>query len=834
MKNRVTIVFIIFALTVQYVNANDAAQDLESANRFLQQYCVDCHSSDDPAGSQNLSSLQLGRSHLSTQLQLQQVIDQLQLAAMPPEDADQPSATVRAHVISDLTNRLQEMRRESPPPIKPSGLRRLSKREYRRTVCDLLGIETPLFDPTQNFPAESLSHHFDNIGETLVTSGHLMDNYLEAADQAVDKALAIEAKPQVQFWSFDDSFRQQSQLDEAHRQAFDRNFLCLYDHPWNDKAEGAYGPLLDFHDGVPVDGIYEVRVLAKAMNRDSEYSKRTMYIDLEEPFRMGVRPGNTVHDDMENRQPIQPLLGETEVQDDRFRWYTFRIPLDRGFAPRFTFENGYHDFRGMIARFYRNEKQRLPKAALPDPNGIFPRRITLISHAELPHIRIDKVEIRGPVDTQWPTKSRELLFGGEEFDSGLAAEHIRRFADRAFRRPATDKEVRTFRDFYDRRAAKENNNAQLAFRDTVKAMLCSPSFLYFQRPTNEGGLSNHALAERLSYFLTSSLPDDKLRAAADRGRLTNDDELRSQVRRLLQSSASDAFVSDFLDSWLNLRSLGSMPPDVQKFRAYYAGGLQTDMKQETELFFRDMVQRNAPTIEFLTAKHSFVNRDLARLYGIGSEVSVESAARFRRVEFEDDRRGGLLGQASILTVSANGVDTSPVVRGVWMLENILGTPTPPPPTDVPAIEPDTRGTTTIREQLKKHRDNDSCRSCHRHIDPPGFAMECFDAIGQARTLYDGKKRQPIDTSGQLLGGQSFSDLGELKILLQQRDRFFARCLTQKLFTYALGRSIDETDRAAVEGVLTRVENQGYPTAMLIEEVILSDLFRTKSHGSLSR
>ena len=532
-------------------------------SEFLERYCIECHLADDPSGEREFESLDLAKSDLDTQRSVQEIIDQLTLSTMPPEEGDQPSTQERLATIDAFTHRLTKMRQQTASTGGRTVLRRLSKREYRRTIGDLLCIDMTMFDPTIEFPSDNLSGHFDNIGDALVTSGHLLERYLEAAERSVDKALAVTIQPEPQQWIFKDSFYQQPEVARGHKVAFNNQHLCLYDHPYADKPEGAYGHIARFESGVPVDGIYEIRVLAKAMNRDTPYSNQAVRIDLDEPFRMGVRPGDTSIGDMVHTQPIQPLLAETLVSGDEYKWYTFRVPLDQGFAPRFTFENGIHDFRGSIGRVFRLHKNTLPKKA-QNKKGIFEQRIALIQHGRMPHIRIDEIEIRGPVDYSWPTTSQQVLLG----ETGLVGEIVQaeskiaplleEFASRAFRRPATKQEVQGFLGLFQSRR-KDGRDVRQAYQDTLKAVLCSPSFLYFKQRDSgtQSNLSGHALAERLAYFLTSTMPDERLRELADRGQISDPETLRREVQRLLESEASDAFVTDFLDSWLNLRSLGN-------------------------------------------------------------------------------------------------------------------------------------------------------------------------------------------------------------------------------------------------------------------------------------
>ncbi|MEM7474514.1 MAG: DUF1592 domain-containing protein [Planctomycetota bacterium] len=812
-------------LPMATIFAQDASQSNIRKNpgqRFLVRYCVDCHQGADADGQRDLQSLDLGSSDFDTQVLLQEAIDQLNLKSMPPEDADQPSNAERLEAISVLTDRLTLMRLDSRGTNSRTVLRQLSRREYRNTVRDLLGVDTTMFDPSKVFPRDSGVENFDTIGDAQVMSAHLLESYFEAASLSIDKAFEVDQRPKEQTWNFKGNFYQQAELASAHKEAFRNRYLCLYDHPFNDKIEGGYGPISEFKLGVPVSGTYEVRVFAKAMHRDSPYSSKAMRLDLDEPFRLGIRPGDTRIEDMVHRQPIQPLLAEQAIMDDEVRWYRFEIPLDKGFAPRFTFENGHHDFRGMVGRLYRYDKRKLPEQ-IRKASGIFRQRIALIHHAQIPHIRISELEIRGPIDYAWPNSSHALLLDGDTLREEQVADRLHAFAERAFRQPIDNIELASFFSFWKMRHSL-GRSVEEAFQDTLKSILCSPKFLFFQN-SEAGKSSDYALAERLSYFLTSSMPDKPLFDLASTGKLKDREVLLAQAQRLLESDASDAFVVDFLDSWLGLRSLGSMPPDENDFWFYYSGNLESDSKRETELFFRDMLDRNRPAAELLSSTNSFINRDLAKLYGVKDQVAPDKANLFQRIDFDNSIRGGLLGQSSILTVSANGIDTSPVVRGVWMLENILGTPTPPPPDEVPAIDPDVRGAKTMRDLLDKHRESDTCNECHRKIDPLGFALESFDAVGREREFYDLNRKNRVSTSGELPGNDKFSNLAELKQLLAQREDFFARNLTSKLLTHALGRRMEPSDRGAIDRILSPLESRGYPLQELIESIVVSDLFR---------
>ena len=346
-----------------------------------------------------------------------------------------------------------------------------------------------------------------------------------------------------------------------------------------------------------------------------------------------------------------------------------------------------------------------------------------------------------------------------------------------------------------------------------QTILCSPGFLYLN--LGEGELSELALASRLSYFLWSSPPDDTLLKLAVDGKLRSD--LSAQVARMLADSRSDRFVTHFVRRWLDLDNIGTMPPS-EDFLVYYRDNLETAMRAETEMFFRHVLDNNLPLREFLDADYSFLNRELALHYGIKGVEGNE----LQRVSLQGSKPGGLLTQGAFLTASANGVDTSPVVRGIYVLEKLLGYTPPPPPPDVPAIEPDIRGAVTIRQQLEKHREVATCAECHRKIDPLGFALENFDAIGGWRDEYE--RNTPIDSAGQLPSGDAFQTVPEFRKLLIDRQDQFNRCLTEKLLTYALGRELEVGDRPSVDNILAQLDDKNGGLRDLIRLVVLSKSF----------
>ncbi|MGI9474476.1 MAG: DUF1592 domain-containing protein, partial [Rubripirellula sp.] len=748
-------------------DASDADSFEQTVRPFLRNYCAECHSADEQKGDRRFDRLASTIDSDDTLVDYQDILDQLNLSEMPPEDASQPSDAERQRIIAWLTSRLNQyhaIRRSSGGTV----LRRLNAREYRNTVRDLLDLNMTMFDPTTKFPRDQTTDHLDNVGETLVTSGHLLARYLDAADQVVRKALSPKAQPEIQEWRFHDNFHQQPEIDQVHRKTNRYEYMTLYDVVGADKPEGAYGPIHDFAEGVPYDGWYEIRLLAEAVNRKHPYDQQFLKTDRSEPLRLGIVAGNQEVGSLHLPQPVEPLLAEIDLADEA-AWYTVKVWLDAGYTPRFTFRNGLMDARGLWSRVIKTYRDQFPANIA---KGIVAARFNAIKHGKLPQIHIDEIEIRGPIYDQWPTRGREILLGDaiessqEGLDSKVMGELIQSFASRAYRRPARKEEVERILQVVDARRMAGRSEME-AFADGLKAVLCSPNFLYLDESVeaeDSNLLSSYALASRLSYFLWSSMPDDELISLAASGELHEPGVLDAQVDRMLADPKSDALVDGFLGSWLGLRELGATPPDRSEFRDFYQYDLDSAMRQETFLFTRHMIDEDLPLAKFVDSEFSFVNKPLARFYGL---KNVPGGTEFEKVTISDRRRGGLLGQASVLTLTANGIDTSPVVRGVWLLENLLGTPPSPPPPDVEPLDPDVRGAKTIRDQLDKHRDVASCYDCHRKIDPLGFALENFDPIGRWRDSYG--RNTKIDASGELPGGRTFEDVVGLKdVLLDQQ------------------------------------------------------------------
>ncbi len=823
---------VVSCVWLQSANAADNNSFEHVVAPFLKSYCVDCHGGDDPDGERRLDELSGLIGDTNSLVEYQDVLDQLNLDAMPPAEAEQPPLEMQRQVTQWLTGRIAEYHAQHKRTDGETVLRRLNAREYRNTVRDLLHLNMTMFDPTEGFPREQTSEHLDNIGASLVTSGYLLAKYLSAAEQVIDKALFPLERPPEQNWSFHDNLHQQPEIDQVHGKTHNFAHLTLYDVVGADKHEGAYAPLHDFADGVPADGWYEIRFTAEALNRLHPFDDEYLGTDRHELLRLGIVAGNKHAGPLHKPQPLEPLLAEVELQDGS-QEVTLRVWLDRGYTPRFTFRNGLIDARNLWNRTIKKYPDQFPE---PTRSGIVEARYLAIKHGKFPQIQIDDIVIRGPLIDSWPTASQRALLG-DDWEAIVAAgklseeqlrKHLARFATRAYRRPVRPAELERLLALVAVRQEAGGSGLE-AFADGLKAVLCSPHFLYLNEPpsavdeAHSNMLDDHALASRLSLFLWSSIPDEELLELANQGKLSSPEELARQAERMLRDPKSDAFVHDFLDSWLTLRELGASPPDRDSFEAFYHYDLGSAMRTETQLFTRHLLDQNLPISNFIDSDFTFVNKQLARHYGLQVSSEERWGNEFRRVALSDGRRGGLLGQASVLTVTANGIDTSPVVRGIWLLENILGTPPSPPPPDVEPLDPDVRGALTIREQLEKHRSVASCYDCHRKIDPPGFALENFDAIGGWRDAYDGRAK--IDAAGELPGGKSFSDVRGFKQILLEQQPQFARALVEKLLAYSMGRHLDPLDRPHIDAILAATEVDGYRFRDVVQQIVLSESFR---------
>tara|TARA_R110002072_G_scaffold38612_4_gene111780 strand:- start:11661 stop:14153 length:2493 start_codon:yes stop_codon:yes gene_type:complete len=826
----ILVVLCLLHLPESFADEADSMTDVDASSvvpDFLGKYCLECHDNASAEGEREFESFKLPISSEQQLIATDEIIDQVTLKTMPPEDSEQPTDEERLALLQELRSSVAEARGQFEGSTGRTVMRRLSNREYEVTLAALFGRRVDTLGLTADFPKEKTSHHIDTIGESLVTSGFLLDQYFQAASRLVETRLG---KPSTEpkSWHFTDNFQQYEELSGAHRTVFNFEYLCLYEQPNTDTRQGGYGHIEDFLEGVPVSGLYDIEVNAQAMHRDTHYDPKIFRIDFSEPFQIAVVPGDATKGHIHYPQAIEPILATAIVPDEQPEWLSFRVWLEAGQTPRFIFPNGPYESRASVIETNRRYKDEFknPKVGVS--------RTSLLREGKLPHIRIGEIKVRGPVEEPNGSKEERAVFGNDGFQEDHALDQLFAFGQRAYRRTLEPADRDRIESIYNKRLSEDATPRQAAL-DTLKMILCSPSFLYLSEitPDDETLLRPFDLASRLSYALWAAPPDEELFEEAKSGRLTESDVLTEQIERMLQSDRSNEFVNGFLDSWLNLRDIGNLPPPRKTVPDYYAENLPESMKQETRLFFRHLLDENGPVTDLLDADYSFVDKKLAKLYGLPEKDTMRLADGFQRVSLDENRqRGGVLGMAGVLTVSANGVDTSPVTRGVWVLENILGTPPPPPPDEVPSIDANVSGSTTIRERLSKHSQDKTCAVCHRSIDPLGYALETFDPIGRWRDKYPkakGKgKAAKVDATGKFPSGEEFTNFGDFKQkLLESRREQFTRSLIEKLLAYSTGRHMERADQFEIDDILVRVQADGGGLRTMVTEVLTSNLFRSR-------
>mgnify|MGYP001166676938 FL=1 len=809
------------ALVLTLASSMAGADELTSA--FLQKHCIRCHGSKKQKADRRFDTLPAQIRKLEDLGRYQEIVDQLNLASMPPEKEPQPPAEERARAIARLTRQLTAARAELNTSGGHSALRRLNSWEYRQTIGDLLGLNVEVWNPAEDFPAEVKVNGFDNNGAGLVTSGRLLDHYFAAAEEAIRRATQFGDRPpskkytqQSPFYFSGKSSRDLPKLFKVDRFRFipETPFTDLYGRHYRGGHIG-FLPLLR-QGGVAYSGIYTIRVRAAAVSRVHDYGKALGDFRNGDPLVMEIAAVDR-RGSVESTGNVSKMtsLARIELTNEEPRWFQWKVFMEAGYEPEVRFRNGPLAAKRMVRLLTTQAADKPEFKPFIGMKGGTEKAHGVLKAYRGPRLRIWEIGVEGPHLDTWPTTGHRALYGKlapGELNATTIGQRLAAFAEKAFRRPPFEGELKPIQRLV---TGKLNEGVQPleALQLGCQAILCSPGFLYLN--LGEGELDEVALASRLSYFLWSSPPDETLLKLADAGKLQSG--LSAQVTRMLADSRSDRFVRHFVRRWLDLDNVGTMPPS-EDFLEYYRDNLETAMRKETETFFRHVLDNNLSLREFLDADYSFLNRELALHYGI---EGVEGN-KLQRVSLKGSRRGGLPGHGAFLTASANGVDTSPVVRGIYVLEKLLGYTPPPPPPDVPAIEPDIRGAVTIREQLLKHREIPTCAECHRKIDPLGFALENFDAIGGWRDEYG--KKNPIDSAGKLPGGDSFRTFPEFRKLLVDRQGQFNRCLSEKLMTYALGRELEVGDRPSIDEILAELDGKKGGLRELMRLVVLSKPF----------
>ena len=793
MKN-IRILILPFAMLANVALAEEPA-------KFFKHHCVRCHGAEVQKGDLRLDTVRADAGFW------QMIADRLELGEMPPEGELQPSAA-DVNAMITLAKRKAAEAAHSGQVV----LRRLNRAQYRNTLRDLLKIDTFVEDPTEAFPADDEKEGFDNQGDTLQMSDFLLRQYLQVARKAVASATFEGEQPEPQIYTLNDSRSRTHNWRGQKARHPDLDYVTLYESDERAPGDPRGQSLINCRDGVTHDGWYEFTFVVESRGRGNLADRFGVDTRIDRPV---YRPEDLhsfefylTKPNSQSQVQTRPrhFVGSWDLPDNKRVTIKQRVWLKKEWRVEIAFGNGYTGITSPIVvvdpEFDLDAFRELPKREQNEKYG--PLLIDRLETADAPRILVHEATEVGPLYEQWPPESHDIVH----------ADDLLSFAERAFRRPVTEGEIRPYLAL----ARKSPEGS----KDAIAAMLCSPRFLYLDEP--EGELDDFALASRLSYFLWSTMPDAALYTDAKAGRLNNTLTLSKHLDRMLADQRSNEFVNSFLWAWLQLKNAVVMAPDLTKFPNYHRNRIEEAMLGETRAFFRHAITENLPLRTFLDSDFTFVNSRLARHYGL--DQKVETSSTFQRVALTNaPNRGGLLGQASVLTASANGVDTSPVVRGIWILENLMGTPPSSPPPDVSIIEPDMRGDLTIREMYAKHRTVESCNQCHKKIDPLGFSLENFDATGVWRTSYD--NGQDVDPSGKMPNGESFKDLDGLKKILIGDTSLFSRNLTSKLLTYATGRTMGVGDRAEIDRIVAELQasNGGMKDLMLL--VVQSSIFRHK-------
>jgi mono/diheme cytochrome c family protein len=759
-------------LTLAMQAAQPAAVDgfAQNVAPFVKQNCAMCHNEQLKTGGLALTTYHDTAGLLHDREIWEKVISRVRNGEMPPKGLPRP----KPEQISATTDWIEAQFAEADRTTKadPGHLtaHRLNRVEYNNTIRDLLAVR---FKPAADFPSDDSGYGFDNIGDVLSVSPILMEKYLAAAKKIAAQAIPIGVnmpKPTRSRNSPEHS-RFEERLDLEH----------TFDLP----AEGDY----DFQSSIAGrKEAFRVQMFVDG----KEVLSNDVLIEKEKPRAYQSR----VHIPF-GEHTVRAILIRREPSAEEVKTAQELAAAEQASLAR------------QIAKNPKDEAQIRLQHSLSD----------IATY-------VDGLELRGPFNPLPPPRpaSYSRVFtcdvSPEQRSPQCIRTNLSRLATRAFRRPATDAEVAKIVNLVGR-VQKNGLSFEQSMRVGVEAILVSPNFLYrFERDPGAAvhAVSDYELASRLSYFLWSSMPDDGLLQLAAAHQLSKPDVLHGEVRRMLQDAKAQALVDNFAGQWLELRNLDSIQPDPDEFPKF-DDQLRQAMYTETQMFFSAVVHEDRSILDFIDGKYTFLNERLAKFYGIPGVTGKE----FRRVDLDGTERSGILTQASVLTVTSYPTRTSPVLRGKWILENVLNAPPPPPPPGVGSIDSKS-GTLsgTMRQIMEKHRANPMCASCHTRMDPLGFALENYNAIGEWRTK-DGTL--PIDASGVLPNGKSFSGSAELKTILAANKQAFAQCLTEKMLIYALGRGLEGYDRAATRKIVAGLAADDYRFSSLINGIVDSMPFQ---------
>ena len=767
----------------------------------LDRYCVTCHNERLRTAELLLDKMDVANVTANAEV-WEKVIRKLRTAAMPPVGMPRPDPATYDGFATYLETTLDNAAAANPNPGRPT-VSRLNRAEYVNAVRDLLAVDPASIDIPSFLPADDSGFGFDNIGDVLSVSPVLLERYMSVAQRL--RRLAIgdpTIRPESKTYSVPTLLMQDDRMGERL--------------PFGSRG----GIAINHH--FALDGEYEIKIL---LQRDPDNFVK----GLGEARQMDIRVDGqrvkvfTVGGVHKGRSETAfGTYGDNEQTE-------YERNADVGLEVRFPAKAGTQ----VVAVTFLNETSM--------PEGPWrPRQTGMGAAAKYKDYTqgepaIASVVVSGPFDSTGPgeTSSRNRIFvcqpTGPQDEEACAKKILTNLARRAYRRPATEREMRTLLTFYDE--GKTQGGFEAGIGTALRRVLVSPSFLFHVEmdpdnpaPGSAYRISDFEMASRISFFLWSSIPDDELLSVAERGQLRDPAVLERQVRRMLADPRLDSLVNNFAGQWLFLRNVAAASPDPETFPDFEEN-LREALLQETTLFFASTLRENRSLLDLLNADYTFMNERLARHYGVPNVYG----SHFRRVKLADENRRGLLGQGSVLLVTSYATRTSPTLRGKFVLENILGAPLPPPPANVPSLQDrDESGKIlSVREILEKHRANPVCASCHSRMDPLGFALDNFDAIGQWRDTASGT---PIDASGVLPDGTKFKGVGELRALLLKQPEQFAITVTEKLLTYGLGRGVEYYDQPAVRKIVREAAPDNYRWASIVAGIIKSTPFQMRRSG----
>ena len=790
-----TFVALVAAATGQLLatSANPQAPAGHSAapeRALLERYCVTCHNDNLRTAGFSLESLDLGNISADAEA-WEKVVLKLRAGMMPPAGRPRPDRETYDRLASFLETDLDRAAAASPDPGHSDALRRLNATEYGNAIRDLLALEV---DVTDLLPADDSSAGFDNVGLGGLDPGR-MERYLSAAQKVSRLAMGAPVRSPVA-----DTFIVPSDLNqEVHVEGL----------PFGTRGGSAV------RYNFPVDAEYEIRAeLGKSWNSNRIGGLRKPHDVV---FTLDGEPVKVLTVEPVSRRDPSALSADQYSQPDR--------PADADLFVRIPVTAGPHV---VGAAFVSQGSGVIERRRQP-----FLKVHITVGGDQRTQPGVYSVTVTGPFDATGPgdTPSRQRIFtcrpatAGEE--RACAEEILSTLARRAYRRPASVADLDTLLEFYEEGRAAGDFDAGIEM--ALRRLLVSPEFLFRIERDPEGAAPNAAyrisdleLASRLSFFLWSSIPDDELLDVAAAGSLREPGVLEGQVRRMLADPRAEALVTNFAAQWLYLRNLPAVSPDFIVFPDFDET-LRRALREETELFFDSIIREDRSVLDLLNADYTFLNERLAKHYGISNVYG----SHFRRIDLPPGSpRGGLLGQGSILAVTSYATRTSPVVRGKWILENLLGTPPPPQPANVPALsEEGSDAVLSMRERMVEHRRNPVCASCHAIMDPIGLSLENFDAIGRYRDRTAGF--EPLDVAGSFPDGTTFDGSGGLRETLLDRSDQFVHTLASKLLTYSLGRAVEHHDMPAVRAIERDAADDGYRFSSLILGIVRSTPFQMR-------